>query len=64
MDDAFATIAAFLGLMFVGFVLGCAVGAVIGHDAERAAAIKAHAARWEVDAKTGETRFVYGGVTK
>jgi hypothetical protein len=60
MDDALGFIAAILGLMFVGFVLGCAVGSVIGRDAERAAAIKAHMARWEVDRTTGETRFVYG----
>jgi hypothetical protein len=57
-------------LLFVIVVLaatcwGYMIGASIAASDEREAAVKAGVARYEVDAKTGVKRFVYGlGVTR
>ena len=60
MDNVRAALAglvtAFLVAVTSAFFLGCHLGVA----RERDAALKAGVARWDVDPKTGVTRFVYG----
>jgi hypothetical protein len=46
--------------MFVFLAIGAYAGYIVGTRVQRWAAVEAGVARYEVDARTGETRFVYG----
>jgi hypothetical protein len=46
--------------VFVFFALGAYAGYIGGTYHQRQAAVEAGVARYEVDPRTGETRFVYG----
>jgi hypothetical protein len=46
--------------MFVFLAIGACAGNIVGTRVQRQAAVEAGVARYEVDPRTGETRFVYG----
>jgi hypothetical protein len=46
--------------MFAFLALGAFSGYIVGTRVQRQAAVEAGVGRYEVDARTGETRFVYG----
>jgi hypothetical protein len=46
--------------MFLAIALGAFSGYIVGTRVQRQAAVEAGVARYEVDPRTGETRFVYG----
>lgn len=47
-------------VLLVGIVVGCLVGGCTAKEAQRAEAVKAGVAHYEIDAKSGEARFVFG----
>jgi hypothetical protein len=46
--------------MFMFLAIGAFSGYIVGTRVQRQAAVEAGVARYEVDPRTGETRFVYG----
>lgn len=59
MDDTAAG-CSIVCLIGVFFICGCLVGGCVTKDIEREQATKAGVGRYEVNAATGTTKFVYG----
>jgi hypothetical protein len=51
----------FFGGLAVGSYVGCKTGTFDGREWTRQEAIKAGVAEWQVNPKTGETKFVWKG---